>query len=413
MSSTINELPTTGIAQPAAVAGPGSMPSMPDMTPARKAWVENVTILLAHKNLILWTTLAVTAITAIYAFGFMPNYYKSTAVVLPARKPGGGLDNMASSLTSSLKDLGLAKLSGGEESYTPLSLMTSRELQEGLVRQFGLQKVYDADNMEEALKEFNGNLDCELTPEGNFLISFEDTSRVRAAAVANAAVQSLNELNSRMAKEEARHNSRYMEERYALNLRQLDSAESALGDFEKKNGIYILQEQARAELGTIAAMEQQKSMAEIELKNVLEMYGSNAAEASSLRNSINGIEQKLDQMRTGQDARASSFVPTNILPEAALQFLRLTREVEIQSKLKAFFLPLYEQARLDENRNLLSFVVMDHAIPAERKSRPRRSILILVALIGSFVTTAIMIFVSARTRDYKRAVLFPNTTRNT
>jgi capsule polysaccharide export protein KpsE/RkpR len=198
-----------------------------------------------------------------------------------------------------------------------------------------------------------------------------------------------------------------------LNLRQLDSAESALGDFEKKNGIYILQEQARAELGTIAAMEQQKSMAEIELKNVLEMYGSNAAEASSLRNSINGIEQKLDQMRTGQDARASSFVPTNILPEAALQFLRLTREVEIQSKLKAFFLPLYEQARLDENRNLLSFVVMDHAIPAERKSRPRRSILILVALIGSFVTTAIMIFVSARTRDYKRAVLFPNTTRNT
>jgi uncharacterized protein involved in exopolysaccharide biosynthesis len=138
-------------------------------------------------------------------------------------------------------------------------------------------------------------------------------------------------------------------------------------------------------------MEQQKSMAEIELKNVLEMYGSNAAEASSLRNSISGIEQKLDQMRTGQDARASSFVPTNILPEAALQFLRLTREVEIQSKLKAFFLPLYEQARLDENRNLLSFVVMDHAVPQEKKSRPKRALILLAACASGFVVSAISV----------------------
>jgi uncharacterized protein involved in exopolysaccharide biosynthesis len=397
MSSTINELPTTGIAQPAAVAGPGSIPSMPDMTPARKAWVENVTILLAHKKLILWTTLAVTAITAIYAFGFMPNYYKAAAVVVPARKPGGGLDNAVSGIASSLKDLGLSKLSSGkgEDSYTPVSLMASRTLQEKLIHQFNLDKLYEADNIEEALKKFNENLTCHLSEEGNFSIEYQDVDPVRAAAVANAGVAAMNELDSRLAKEEAVHNSMYIAQRYQKNLHDLDSAEAALGAFEKEHGIYILQEQARAELSTVASMEIQKSMAEIELTNALEMFGSNSNEAVAIRNSINGLKAKLDQLRTGQDAKASSFVPTDVLPDAALQFLRLTREVEIQSKLKAFFLPMYEQASLDEHRNLLSFVTLDNASVPIKKAGPHRSLLLLAALASGLILSSVIVLVNA------------------
>lgn len=408
MSSTINELPTTGIAQPAAVAGPGTTPPLPELTPARKAWVENVTILLAHKKLILWTTLLVTAITAIYAFGFMPNYYKSTAVVLPARKPGGGLDNAITGIASSLKDLGLSKLSGGssQESYLPLSLIKSRELQDALITRFNFVRLYGSSNLEEARKEFIENLDCELTEDGSFIISFEDIDPKRASAVVNAAVEALNDANSRMAKQEARHNTQYISERYMRNLAQLDSAEAALGKFEREHGIYVLEEQAKAELGAIAGIEQQKSMAEIELQNVLEMFGSQSTEAVALRNSIAGLSQKLDQMRTGVDLKASSFVPTDVLPEAALQFLRLTREVEIQSKLKAFFLPMYEQAKLDENRNLLGFVTLDAAVPPIKKSGPKRSLLILYTLLGTFavmiVNLILMNRISKARTSYRR-----------
>src|SRR5438876_5691323 len=98
----------------------------------------------------------------------MPNYYKATAVVLPARKQGGALDNITSGLSNSLKDIGLAKLSGGEESYTPLSLLASRELQGKLVQQFGFQKYYNARTLDEAIDIFSANLDCEISLEGNF-----------------------------------------------------------------------------------------------------------------------------------------------------------------------------------------------------------------------------------------------------
>jgi tyrosine-protein kinase Etk/Wzc len=426
MSSTINDLPTTGIPQPVAAtgqpiavagqpiavagqpvaatgqavaaAGSGISPQMQELTPARKAWVENVTILLNHKKLILWTTLVVTAITAVYTFGFMPNYYAATSVVVPARKPGGGLDNAITGLSSSLKDLGLAKLSGGkgEESYTPVSLMASRTLQEKLVRQFGLMKLYGADDMDEALKEFNKNLTCHLSEEGNFIVNFDDVSPARAAAVTNAAVVAMNELDSRLAKEEARHNSMYIAERYQRNLQDLDSAEAALGAFQKKHGLYIVQEQARAELSTVASLELQKSMAEIELKNALEMFGANSNEAVSIRNSIGGLESKLEELRTGQDSKASSFVPTNVMPELALQFLRLTREFEIQSKLKAFFLPMYEQASLDEHRNLLSFITLDQANVPIKKAGPHRSLFLLGALLSGLILSSIVVIVVVR-----------------
>jgi uncharacterized protein involved in exopolysaccharide biosynthesis len=398
MSSKISELPATGITEPIAVAGPGVTPVLPELTPARRAWVENVTILLNHKKLILWTTLLVTAITAVYAFGFMPNYYKATAVVLPARKPGGGLDNMAASLTSSLKDLGLSRLTGskgGDESYTPVSLIRSRELQQQIIRQFGLQQIYQAESMDEALKRFNENLDCDLNEEGNFSISFADVNPSRSANIVNALTVAINEVDSRLAQEEAVHNSKYITERYQKNIEDLDSAEAALGQFEKEHGIYVLEEQAKAELGAVAEIEQQKSMAEIQLRNVLDLYGSNASEAVALKNSIDGLSQKLEQMRTGMDTKASSFVPTNVLPEAALQFLRLTREVEIQSKLKAFFLPMYEQAKLDEHRNLLSFVVLDHGVPPSKKAGPHRSLLLLGAMLSTaFVSIVLTLTVS-------------------
>src|SRR5947209_6282629 len=99
MDSRSTELQPTTQPQPMAVGG---IPPMHDvhnsLTPARKAWVENVSILLRYKVLIFSVAFAVTAIVGVYAFLRMPNYYKARAVVLPARHAGGALDNVTSGL---------------------------------------------------------------------------------------------------------------------------------------------------------------------------------------------------------------------------------------------------------------------------------------------------------------------------
>ncbi len=389
--TTIPELGTEGLPSP----------GLP-LTPARKAWVENVTILLRHKTLIITVTAIVTVVTGVYSFLFIPNYYKARAVILPARHQGGGLDALTSGLASSLKDIGLSQLHGGEESYTPLSLMRSRELMGNMVKQFNYVTLYKAKSFSDAVDEFNKNLDGELTEEGNFIVSFEDTSPVRAAQVTNAVVGAINDVNSRLAKEEAKHNISEAQARYEQNKADLDTAEAALGAFQQKYGVFALPQQAQAELSALAELEAQKYSAQIQLDNAKQMYGANSSEVTVYQTTVDELASKIGEMQAGEDVKAGAFVPTKLMPEAALQYLKLMRDVEIQSKLKAFILPAYEQAKLDESKNLYGFVTLDTASVPVHKAGPHRSIIILAAMVGSAVLMSMVIMFLAGTQRLKQ-----------
>src|SRR5579872_162306 len=96
----------------------------PQMEPARRAWVESISLLQRYKWLIIITTILVTAGTALYLFNFAQVWYKAEANVVPARKPGGGLlEGLSSGISNTIKDLGITPLAGknkGEGTYSPL-----------------------------------------------------------------------------------------------------------------------------------------------------------------------------------------------------------------------------------------------------------------------------------------------------
>jgi tyrosine-protein kinase Etk/Wzc len=373
------------------------------LDPARKAWVENVSLLLANKKMILLSSLVVTAAMAVYLFGFAKVWYLSSANVMPARKTGGGmLDGIASGISSTLKDIGVTQIAGKGKSdgtYSPLALISSRNLQEQIIKEFDLMKVYEAENMEDAVKEFSQHASADVLEEGNIGISFEDTDPKRAAAIANRLVRAMNETNSRLAMEEARFNLTYIEKRYGKLLADLDSTERALGEFQKKYGVYELKTQATAQLTVLGTLEQQRYMTEIQAQNAAQLYGEDAAETRMMRSQLIELTSKLSDLKTGMDKNASAyFVPMDVLPDVALQYLRLMRDFEIQSKLKAFMLPTYEQAKMDETKQSLAYVVMDSAVPPMKKSRPKRSIMLLSAFLGS----AALISIFLVTRFYWR-----------
>jgi tyrosine-protein kinase Etk/Wzc len=395
--NVIEEPVTIGARKQMVAAGPAR-----EVTAVRRVWVENLSILLAHKVLIIIVTVIVTAATGIYAFMMLPNWYKANAVVLPARKSGSLLDNLTGGISSTIKDLGITKLGGNSSSdgfYSPLALLDSRELHETMIKKFDLQTQYKSNSMEEALREFSAHVGGDLTEIGDIAITFEDVNPQRAATIANALVDGINDINSRLAVEEAKQNFVFVDQRYQKNLSDLDSAEQALGTFQSKYGVYALPEQAKAELAGIAAIEQQKFATEIQLHTAEQVYGPQSTEAQLQRTTLGELAGKLGEMNSGADAKAPSYiVPTKVLPTVALQYLRLMREVEIQSKLKAYMLPAYEQARLDQTKRTLAFVTLDHAVAPMAKSKPHRSVLMLIAFISSMVLSSFVILIAANTR---------------
>ncbi|MFQ5797953.1 MAG: Wzz/FepE/Etk N-terminal domain-containing protein [Bacteroidota bacterium] len=84
------------------------------------------------------------------------------------------------------------------------------------------------------------------------------------------------------------------------------------------------------------------------------------------------------------------------VPELGVEYLRLYREVEIQSKLLEFMVPLYEQAKFEEKKEKPSVLVLDIAVPAERKSWPKRLLIIFLSSFSAFLLSLFYVVTRAR-----------------
>ena len=87
-----------------------------------------------------------------------------------------------------------------------------------------------------------------------------------------------------------------------------------------------------------------------------------------------------------------------------MQYFDLYREVEIQSKLMEIIYPMYEQAKLEEARETPTVLVLDHAVPPEKKARPLRALIVISSFVlGLTLCVLLMLFVDAGLRDQANA----------
>ena len=60
------------------------------------------------------------------------------------------------------------------------------------------------------------------------------------------------------------------------------------------------------------------------------------------------------------------------LPETSLELTRLVRDVKAFEQVQALLTAQYEDARINEARDIVTIDVLDVAVPPERKARPKR-----------------------------------------
>jgi hypothetical protein len=82
------------------------------------------------------------------------------------------------------------------------------------------------------------------------------------------------------------------------------------------------------------------------------------------------------------------------------KYLRMYTEIETFSKVKAFLLPLLEQAKLDETRNVPSAYVLDEAIPLSEKTKPRRTLISAGAFAGTFVLLMMIVLLRYQYKQF-------------
>ncbi len=367
-------------------------------TPVGKSFLDFVAVLTKWRKVIVRFVFAVSLITVIVAL-VSPKWYKSTASVLPAENTDllGGLQGISSLVRNITPSRGLSALTGGNETDRFLAILNSENALLKVIDRFNLTQVYEITRYprEKTMKELVSNVNFEVGSEGQLVIDVYDQDPQRSADMANFFVKTLNEINSELHVLNARANRQFVEKRYDKNLLDLRSAEDSLRAFQIKYGVVALPQQLEASIKAMAEIYGTLAVKEVAVDVLRKSLSPNHPSVAAAQLEVNSLTEKLRELNNGQGqpkGQMNVLVPFKLAPDLGVKYVRLFREVEIQNKILEFVTPLYEQAKVEEQRATPSVIVLDSALVPERKAKPKVALYGLIALVASTLFALMFVF---------------------
>lgn len=346
-----------------------------------------------------WTIAAVTALVAVAAVAVtlqLPNQYRAeTRVLLPDE--GGGL---VSAAISAVSPAAAALLGGGGGGFTRyMAILTSPSTLQDVVERFDLVAAYDLEDADfpqaRTLAELYERAEFEVSVEYDYLaVRVLDEDPERAAQMANFFVERLNERNVEFQSSSAADYRRSLQARLERSYADLDSTQAVLQALQERSGVVQPEAQAAALFEGLAAAQAEAAAAEVQYQMLLSQYGPENTDAQAAAAAVEAARRQVARLSGG--AEAGLPLPLRDLPGVQREYAQVLQEVTIQQAVIETVQPLYEQARLQEQRDADAVQVLDVATPPVRKAEPRRSLLVIGATLSALlVAVAVTLLLAA------------------
>jgi uncharacterized protein involved in exopolysaccharide biosynthesis len=247
-----------------------------------------------------------------------------------------------------------------------ISVLESRRISEEMVQRFGLQKKYKKKLKEDAVKELKRHARFKLTDAGIIEMSVEDTDPRTAADMLGAYIQLLDQFNREVRTTKGRRTRQFVEARLTENKADLSKAEERLSVYQSRHKAAVISPEMSTAIEQAARIYAQRTALEVRLSLVRSYVRDGSDEEAQIRGQLAALDRQLSQ-----------------LPETGLELARLMRDVKMQETVYALLTAQFEEARIDEARDITSVDVLDPPAPPERKIRPRRTIMVVSAFLLS------------------------------
>jgi capsule polysaccharide export protein KpsE/RkpR len=282
----------------------------------------------------------------------------------------------AGSLLRGLPGLARRSLGGSGGTYNYFAILKSREAMEAVVRKFNLMGEYGItdSSMEKAVKALSGNTAFDTQDDDNITIEVFDRDPLRAADIANYFVELLNGISVQLGTKEAGSNREFIETRLDGIYADLRRAEDSLQAYQERTGMLIVPEgEGASGIGPIAELYGMKARKDLELAIAKRTATGDNPALKQLEVEVGEINKKIGG-----------------IPGIGVESLRLYRNVAIQQKIIEFLVPLYEQAKINEHKDIPVLLVLDRAVPAEKKSKPQRMLIVFLACVLTLALSVLL-----------------------
>jgi capsule polysaccharide export protein KpsE/RkpR len=204
----------------------------------------------------------------------------------------------------------------------------------------------------------------------------------------------------------------FIEKRLGQLDTSLAAASESLKAFQEVNKVASVEDETKAAIDVYAKMQSELSVKEAEYEAARSGASDENPYVDNLRRGIEASRDELRKLEQGGGAYGFgvgfgvSFVR---LPGVAAQFARRYQEFKIQEESYATLYQQYEYARVLEARDAPTLTVLDYAVPPERRSFPRRTVIVgavllfsLIAGIGfAFVAEYFAVIKTTRPEEYQ------------
>lgn len=344
-----------------------------------------LTVVAARKRTII-KTVVVAAVVSVATSLMMTPVFTSTAQIMPPQQQSGAAA-LLGSLGGSLGSLagGIGGLKNPNDLY--VGMLQSQTVTDNLIKKFDLKKRYDVGTMVDARKVLLSTATIVAGKDNLISISVDDEDPKFSATLANAFVGELIKLTNTMALTESAQRRMFFEKRMVQSKEDLASAEVRLKQVQEKTGMLQLDGQVAAIINSAAQLKAQIAIKEVQLASMKSFATKENPDYIRAEQELAGMKVQLGKIESSNNTGngADFMIPTGKIPESGLEYVRKLRDVKYQETMFEMLAKQYELARLDEAKDSGIIQVLDIAKPSDKKSRPKRALIVILGVIAGLI----------------------------
>ena len=319
------------------------------------------------------------------SFLIPPSYTAKTQFLPPQQQ-----QSAAAGLLQSLGSLGgLAGAAAGIKNPADqyIAYMKSNAVKDALIDRFKLMERYSAKLRIDARTALEGKVRIASGKDGLISVEVDDKDPKFAADVANAYVEELRSVLARLAVTEAQQRRLFFEKQLVKAKDNLTAAEQAL----KVTGISdsVLKSNPASAVAGVAALKAQITAQEVKVGAMRGYLAETAPDFRQAMTELANLRAQLAKQDKAEDGNGAGQG----------DYISRYRDFKYHETLFELFAKQYELAKVDEAREGAVIQVLDAAQPPERKSKPKKALIAIIATLASGFALLLFVFVRQALRN--------------
>ena len=319
-----------------------------------------------------------------YSFTIPPTYTAKTQFLPPQQQ-----QSSAASMLASLGALGgLAGAATGLKSPADqyIAFMKSVSVQDALIERFKLVEKYEAKLKTDARMALTGSVRIASGKDGLISVEVDDKDPKFAADLANAHVDELRILLARLAVTEAQQRRMFFEKQLQITKENFTKADLAL----KSSGVSssVLKTSPASAVEAVARLKAGISVQEVKLGTMRNYLTESSPDFKQALSELASLKTQL--------AKAEKEEPAS---KDASDYVARYREFKYQETMFELFAKQFELAKVDESREGAVIQVLDVAEPPERKAKPKKAMIAVIAALASGFALLLFVFIRSALKN--------------